>query len=91
MTDGYVAWLVPGDKTEQLLPVGNSRWILMRYTTRSLSERLEGFVYYEGPGSPYEDTSPAFSVVIPDYRPKRFSLTLPAVDVDGRKWAAPSN
>lgn len=86
LMDERVAWLVPGDTQQVLVPVGRSSWRLEMYTTADLSERLDHLPDYWQPGKTFRDHLRDFVVVIPGYQPVRFSLTLPQVTASGHEW-----
>ena len=84
LTEGQVAWHVPGDKQGHLVPVYKSKWRLKMYTTADISKTLDHL-----PDSWQGDTNideRYFVVVIPGYRPKQFSITLPKVTANDHEW-----
>lgn len=87
LTDDQVSWNIPGDKEEQPLPIRNSRWMLKKYTTMNFSEILDYLPVYWGQEKNYDDKNRTFLVEIPNARPKRFRVTLPPMDINGKAWS----
>jgi hypothetical protein len=86
LTDAQIAWYVPGDKQDHLVPVSKSKWQLNMYTTVDLAERLDHLPDYSQSDTTFSDHRRDFVVVIPGYRPERFSIKLPLVTVNEHEW-----
>lgn len=87
LINDQVAWHVSGDKSDKLVVVDKYDWRLRRYTTTSLSERLDHLIPdYTNTIGPFTDYWREFLVVIPGFHPNRFRVTLPRVDVNGHEW-----
>ena len=86
LANDRISWRIPGDKNEQSLSVTNSKWRLERYTTVNLTETLDYLPAYSGSEKAFNDRDRTFLAELPDFRPKRFRLTLPRIDLNGHAW-----
>ena len=86
LTADRVGWRFSGEAADEFLPVPKSRWRLRRYTTADLAERLDHLQDFSSPGKPYDDSRRDFRVVMPDFHPRRLTVTLPEVDASGHPW-----
>jgi hypothetical protein len=82
-----VTWYVPGDTTQKFVPVSRSKWAIEMYTTANLSEQLENFADYWQQNKTFKDSYREFVILLRDYQPKRFRVTLPPVDINGHEWS----
>jgi hypothetical protein len=86
LTDEQVAWHVPGDTQDYHIPENHSKWYLKMYTTADISDRLGHLAHLSWPDTTFDDKRRKFVVVIPGYRPERFSITLPKVTANDHEW-----
>jgi len=84
--EGGVTWYVPGDTTQQFVPVSRSKWAIEMYTTANLSEQLENFADY-WQNKTFKDWHREFVILLRGYQPKRFRVTLPPVNANGHEWS----
>lgn len=83
-----VKWRIGGDTEDHTLPIKEGDLRLKRYSTRDLSERLDQLLAFSGNERPqYKDRNPIFLIRIPNYQPKRFKVTLPRIEANGKEWS----
>jgi len=86
LTADTVTWQ-QGDGAPIAVPVSDSHWKLSMYTPASFRDSFERFL--DLTNKPWDTTAKQFSrqllAVIPDFRPKRFRVTLPPVIIDARE------
>ena len=87
LKEGGVTWYVPGDTTQEFVPVFQSKWAIEMYTTANLSEQLENFADYWQQNKTFKDSYREFVILLRNYQPKRFRVTLPPVDINGHEWS----
>lgn len=78
-------WSAPGDEIPKPVSVEKSKWELKRYTTNSISDRLDHLQDYFK-NRHFVDRARKFWFEIPDYQPKHIKITLPQVEGSGHPW-----
>jgi hypothetical protein len=86
LTADRVGWRFSGEAADDFLPVPKSEWTLRRYTTTDLAERIDHLQAFGLPGKRYDDSRRDFRIVVPDFHPRRLTVTLPPVDASGHPW-----
>ena len=87
LEEGGVTWYVPGDTTQQFVPVSRSKWAIEMYTTANISEQLENFADYWQQNKIFKDRHGEFVILLRGYQPRRFRVTLPPIDINGHEWS----
>lgn len=93
--ENRVMWMTQKDNSPQSIQIDKSSWLLKRFTTSNLSERLDYLQDSLKEDEKYNDGRRSFMIEVPNFNPRhlkvyipkiRFKVHLPNTNPDGYVW-----